>query len=264
MSINLFELNSHIYEINLYSPIGLFTLFYWKCYQDFIHSIFCWNSVLNVYLHIHQWRSQDGLQSFLQCHNICISWPSQWRDGMVPSVPLSKVWLRLLKSYTIRTFYNRKMFITLLILTNLSFCFLFSVHDEKGISEILLFTFIGNLMFYLSYYVIMKLYCGERLAWHCVIFLLLDLLCVFPALYFFTQLEKNPKVSAAKSRGLNCECTFLGFFDQHDLWHFLGGYGLFFMFMFLLSLDDNCLHDPRDQIPVFWPEHRNKLTLIGH
>jgi len=145
----------------------------------------------------------------------------------------------------------RKMFITLLILTNLSFCFLFSVHDEKGISEILLFTFIGNLMFYLSYYVIMKLYCGERLAWHCVIFLLLDLLCVFPALYFFTQLEKNPKVSAAKSRGLNCECTFLGFFDQHDLWHFLGGYGLFFMFMFLLSLDDNCLHDPRDQIPVF-------------
>ena len=147
--------------------------------------------------------------------------------------------------------YFRKIFITFLLLTNLSFCIYFAISNPEGLSSILLYIFIGNLNGYIFYYVTMKLYCGEKLEWHCTVFLILCIVCMFPALYFFKKVEKDSTVSAAQSRSLNRECTLLGFFDQHDIWHFLGGYALFFMFMFLLSLDDDLLYVPHGQIPVF-------------
>ena len=97
----------------------------------------------------------------------------------------------------------------------------------------------------------MKLYCGERLEWYCVVFMVFCFICMLPALYFFQGKEKDPSLSASQSRSLNRECALLGFFDQHDIWHFLGGYALFFMFMFILTLDDDLLDVPQDQIPVF-------------
>ena len=74
---------------------------------------------------------------------------------------------------------------------------------------------------------------------------------MLPAMYFFVQKEKTSDVSAAESRSLNRDCIFLEFFDQHDVWHFLGGYALFFTFMFLLTLDDDLVDVPQNEIPVF-------------
>ena len=148
-------------------------------------------------------------------------------------------------------FHFRRIFVIILLLANLAICIYFAVYIPKGLSSILLYIFIGNLIAYTLYYVTMKIYCGEKLKWHCIVFLVFCLICMLPALYFFEKKEKNSTISAAESRSLNRECAFLGFYDQHDIWHFLGGYALFFMFMFLLTLDDDLLGVPHEQIPVF-------------
>ena len=53
------------------------------------------------------------------------------------------------------------------------------------------------------------------------------------------------------SRSLNRECIFLNFFDGHDIWHFLGGVGIFFAFMFILTIDDDVRFKRRDMLSIF-------------
>ena len=43
----------------------------------------------------------------------------------------------------------------------------------------------------------------------------------------------------------------LDFYDGHDIWHFLGGAGIFFAFMFVLTIDDDVRFVPRYQIRIF-------------
>ena len=38
---------------------------------------------------------------------------------------------------------------------------------------------------------------------------------------------------------------------RHDLWHFFGGAGLFFIFMFILTIDEDIRYKERDKIAVF-------------
>ena len=40
-------------------------------------------------------------------------------------------------------------------------------------------------------------------------------------------------------------------FIRHDIWHFLGSAGLFFMFLFILTIDEDIKYKKRDKIPVF-------------
>lgn len=53
------------------------------------------------------------------------------------------------------------------------------------------------------------------------------------------------------SRKLNRECLFLNFFDKHDIWHFLGGAGLFFAFLFILTIDDDIRFRRTDMLSIF-------------
>jgi len=146
----------------------------------------------------------------------------------------------------------RKIFVTFICLMNFGFCIYLPISNpSEGLSSIMLNIFLGNLVSYTIFYIFMKIYCGERLVWYCVVFLVLCTLCFGPAFFFFQSKEKSSLVSAAQSRSLNAECLLFGFFDNHDVWHFLGGYALFFMFMFFLTLDDDLLHVPHDKIPVF-------------
>ena len=39
------------------------------------------------------------------------------------------------------------------------------------------------------------------------------------------------QLSPAESRELSKECTLLGFYDDHDIWHFLAAFGLLFSFL---------------------------------
>ena len=38
---------------------------------------------------------------------------------------------------------------------------------------------------------------------------------------------------------------------RHDLWHFFGGAGLFFIFMFILTIDEDIRYKDRSKIAVF-------------
>ncbi|KAH0628609.1 hypothetical protein JD844_009967 [Phrynosoma platyrhinos] len=99
-------------------------------------------------------------------------------------------------------------------LVNWSFAIFGLVYRPKDFASYLLGIFICNLLLYLAFYVIMK---------------------------------ETP----AESREKNRPCILLGFFDDHDVWHFLSAAALFFSFLVLLTLDDDLDSVRRDKIPVF-------------
>uniref|UniRef100_A0A8C7E289 SID1 transmembrane family member 2 n=1 Tax=Naja naja TaxID=35670 RepID=A0A8C7E289_NAJNA len=90
---------------------------------------------------------------------------------------------------------------------------------------------ICNLLLYSAFYIIMKLRSGERL-------LPVSLLCiVFTsvvwgfALFFFFQGLSTWQKTPAESREHNRDCVLLGFFDDHDVWHFLSSIAMFGSFL---------------------------------
>lgn len=63
----------------------------------------------------------------------------------------------------------------------------------------------------------------------------------------FFRLQLTP----AESRQKNQNCSLMGFYDSHDIWHLLSAAAMFFTFMFMLNLDDDLTLTPQDDIPVF-------------
>uniref|UniRef100_A0A670JTY7 SID1 transmembrane family member 1 n=1 Tax=Podarcis muralis TaxID=64176 RepID=A0A670JTY7_PODMU len=110
------------------------------------------------------------------------------------------------------------------------------VYRPKDFASYMLGIFICNLLLYLAFYVIMKLRSSERL-------LLIPLFCIVAtavvwaaALYFFFQNLSSWEETPAESREINRPCILLGFFDDHDVWHFLSAAALFFSFLVRFSL----------------------------
>ncbi|XP_060125149.1 SID1 transmembrane family member 1 [Zootoca vivipara] len=136
-------------------------------------------------------------------------------------------------------------------LVNWSLAIFGLVYRPKDFASYLLGIFICNLLLYLAFYVIMKIRSSERL-------LLIPLFCIVAtavvwaaALYFFFQNLSSWEETPAESREINRPCILLGFFDDHDVWHFLSAAALFFSFLVLLTLDDDLDSVRRDKIPVF-------------
>ena len=77
-----------------------------------------------------------------------------------------------------------------------------------------------------------------------------SIMFMLSAVYFFAKELKTSAGTPAESRNLNDVCAIL-IFDNHDLWHFLSAAGLFYLFMFILTLEDYNRHIPRYKIPVF-------------
>ncbi|XP_063799371.1 SID1 transmembrane family member 2 isoform X1 [Pseudophryne corroboree] len=108
-----------------------------------------------------------------------------------------------------------------------------------------------NLLLYFAFYIIMKLRSGERI-------LLVPLLCIactsvvwgFALFFFFHGLSTWQK-TPAESREHNRDCILLGFFDDHDIWHFLSSIAMFGSFLVLLCLDDDLDDVQRDKIYAF-------------
>jgi len=71
------------------------------------------------------------------------------------------------------------------------------------------------------------------------------------ALVFYTDRSANRNYSPAESRELNEDCGFYDFFDNHDMWHFASAAAIFMAFLALLTVDDDMLTVPREDIEVF-------------
>ncbi|XP_025910110.1 SID1 transmembrane family member 1 [Nothoprocta perdicaria] len=136
-------------------------------------------------------------------------------------------------------------------LVNWSFAIFGLVYRPRDFASYILGIFICNLLLYLAFYIIMKLRSSEKL-------LPIPLFCIMAtavmwvaALYFFFQNLSSWEETPAESREKNRPCILLGFFDDHDVWHFLSAAALFFSFLVLLTLDDDLDTVRRDKIPVF-------------
>ena len=90
----------------------------------------------------------------------------------------------------LRKGFSRIVFLFVLGTANLSLCLYFAVYNAAYASNYLLALFMGNLFLYLNFYVFMKLYCGERPTWSCLIYAALLHLTSIPSLYFFLQVFK--------------------------------------------------------------------------
>ncbi|XP_062571062.1 SID1 transmembrane family member 2-like [Saccostrea cucullata] len=126
-----------------------------------------------------------------------------------------------------------------------------AVYHSPDFATYLLGIFIGNLMIYCTFYIIMKLRYGERIHLLAGCIIAGAVIVWALALYFFfsnlTSWQKTP----SRSREGNRDCMLLEFYDAHDIWHFLSSIALFFSFLVLLTLDDEMVTFHRDQIHMF-------------
>ena len=120
-----------------------------------------------------------------------------------------------------------------------------------AIPNYLLFVFLGNLFFYATHYIAMKIYHKERVTWHPIVFGVLALASAVPALIFFGMKQYKSDLTPAQSRNLNDECYIPGLMDNHDIWHMLSASGLYFTFNMILTLDNGLYNVPRDKIRIF-------------
>jgi len=150
----------------------------------------------------------------------------------------------------------RPLLVLLALTSGLNFllCILFAVKassNKSGASNYLLVMFMANMFVYLTYYIFMKFKCGERPVYQTYVYVACAAICAMPAMYYFTNKEKNSEVSPAESRDINKECILFEYFDGHDVWHFLGGAGVFFTFMFIFTIDEDLKYKKRSEIRVF-------------
>ena len=159
----------------------------------------------------------------------------------------------------------RKTFFLVMALVNLciaiSCLYRMAKAKDSVVSNYLLMMFGVNMFGYAVNYTVMKCYyvCKlgepkgnrESITFTCWVYIILTLIFCGAGLVFFKGFqEKTTVISPSESRHLNAECT-LFFFDKHDIWHFASGFGLLFLFMTLLTLEDNNTSTPWEEIPVF-------------
>ncbi|KAK6174037.1 hypothetical protein SNE40_017386 [Patella caerulea] len=144
-------------------------------------------------------------------------------------------------------------FVLLLIgnIINWSFAIYGFVNPPTDFATYLLAIFIGNLMLYVLFYIIMKLLSGEKIHLLATACIIIATLTWAGALYFFFAHLTSWSVTPATSKEGNRQCLLLEFYDAHDIWHFLSAIGMFFGFLIILTLDDDLMLKRRDQIPVF-------------
>lgn len=131
--------------------------------------------------------------------------------------------------------------------------------QKPGVSRYLLLILMLNMAMYIIYYIAKKIiYCyrqkdcypREGLRKTTIAYLVMAMMFSCLAIYYFKfMVRKKSSVSPAESRNLNAECEVL-IFDSHDLWHFFSGASIFFMFMFILTLEDRNIRVPRARLPV--------------
>jgi len=147
----------------------------------------------------------------------------------------------------------------LIVVVNICVATFIALQRKAGVSRYLLVILMANMMLYIGYYICHKLYfrlrCKRWLKSEgfrpiTLIYLLLMMAMGLPAVWFFKTELKTSAGTAAESRNLNADC-FMLIFDNHDMWHFFSASSLFFLFMFIMTIEDYNKEKPRQHIPVF-------------
>jgi len=108
-----------------------------------------------------------------------------------------------------------------------------------------------NNFVYLIYYIVMKYRSKERVYIRVWISLVLTISFCVVAMYFYNVAVTNKFLTPDESEELNRPCVLFGFFDDHDVWHFLSSLGVFFFFLMVFMLDMDTNKVTRSELKVF-------------
>ncbi|GAB6029267.1 SID1 transmembrane member [Chamberlinius hualienensis] len=149
-------------------------------------------------------------------------------------------------------YLDRMILLVIGNITNWSLAIFGILTQPKDFASYLLSIFMVNLVLCFAFYIIMKLRHGEKLLLQPRIYILLSSAFWAASLYFFLGRKSiSWELTPAQSKEKNRHCEILGYYDDHDIWHFLSACSLFLSFMVLLTMDDDLIFTPRSKIPVF-------------
>ncbi|GAU88888.1 hypothetical protein RvY_01506 [Ramazzottius varieornatus] len=147
---------------------------------------------------------------------------------------------------------SRYVIATLVLTVNMGFAVAGPILGGVDFASHLLFILQGNLFVYAVFYLVKKrLSENEKLSIGSLIYFLLAQPAWIAGMYFFVAGLTDWKVSPAISREGNKDCFLYNFYDEHDVWHMLSAFGLYFTFMFLLTLDDDIATLHKDDLEKF-------------
>ena len=150
-----------------------------------------------------------------------------WSSSQSPGKNIFVVYLEAhagLQLQTLLIFFRFWFLVIFMCVNTLFSCYLLLI-AKRDFPSILLFLFLANVSMYLKFYLAMKYMTGERLTLPTWIFMVLAVVFMLPALYFFGSEVKNSEIGAALSKEINQPCfEGLNYFDNHDIWHFLSRY----------------------------------------
>lgn len=111
--------------------------------------------------------------------------------------------------------------------------------------------FVMNMIIYFIYYTIQKVLHNETVMWYIWILMFFDVIIIGIALVFFTHSVSNKFLTHEESDKLNEPCALFGYFDYHDIWHFMSSIGLYIFMNIIYFIDNDLIDESRTSIPVF-------------
>ena len=112
------------------------------------------------------------------------------------------------------------------------------LYVRPDFSNFAIFTCVLNDFIYVVYYFSDKVCLrGETCGNIVILSGLLHIVCISGASWFYLMAASDKSMPPAASRDINRDCTILGFYENHDIWHFLSALSLYFFGILLLTTD---------------------------
>uniref|UniRef100_UPI00358E0345 SID1 transmembrane family member 2-like isoform X2 n=1 Tax=Myxine glutinosa TaxID=7769 RepID=UPI00358E0345 len=174
------------------------------------------------------------------------------------SPPVDSRFVKKYKNKIKKMEISKMVILAIEMISNLALITVVAVRQIKGFdgmnfSIFMLMTLILKTMFCFSIYIVTRYFSsGENsrktlqsclhLTCHKLLTIILSVLSITLwaiALSYFYNFQYSWKKSAAKSRQHNKECLILGYFDNHDMWHFLSSFAILSSFLVLLHVAED-------------------------
>ena len=133
---------------------------------------------------------------------------------------------------------NKVLFFGLLVTSIFNeFIVILSAIFKLHFSTFLLALIFINIFIVLNHYLFYKYKQGEKIGKKNIFFFISTICLMITSIYFFELPYTNKFLTPAESLALNRPCILFGYFDTHDVWHFLSAFGIFFMLLTTWYID---------------------------
>ena len=149
------------------------------------------------------------------------------------------------------TNYPKLIFVLIINLFTITMIFYATFSKSNVFTNWFLSLFIINMLFYFIYYLIQKVLKFEVIKWYIWLMLISDIIILGTALLFFEHGVSDKFLPHSESDKFNEPCVLFGYFDTHDIWHFLSAIGLYIFLNIIYFIDDDLKHTPRTAISIF-------------